>query len=103
MLRAFIVGRNGARIGVAITATDMGHTVRIAMAMERTNRTRMGMGTERTSRIALTDTARIDLGSDPAMGHTRISRGLDIGTGTSRGGRAEPTGRSVGSGGPSSK
>ena len=68
----------------------MGHTVRIAMAMEHTNRTRMGMGTERTSRIALTDTARIDLGSDPAMGH--IGRGLGTDTGrtdTSRGGRAE--------------
>src|SRR5262249_28913641 len=71
----------GARIGATIT--DTGHTtVRIAMAMER------------TSRIATTDLA---------MGHicrglatdTRTSHGLGMGTGTSRGGRAETAGRSL--------
>jgi hypothetical protein len=102
---------------------DMGRTVRIATAMERPSRTAIrDMDTERTSRIALTATARIDRGSEPAMAH--IGRGLDTGTRTSRslgtnmrigrgladrprirtrrrGGGAEPVGRSVGSDGPS--
>ena len=67
--------------------------------MERPSRIAIrDMGTERTSRLARTDMARIDRGSEPAMAH--IGRGLGTDMHTSRGGRAESD-RSVGSDRPS--
>jgi hypothetical protein len=101
----FIVGRNDVPIGAAITATDTGHTIRIAMDMERTEQPLMDGTTEQP----LMDTARIDR----AMGH--IGRGLGTDMRTSRGlgpdhprirtsrrgGHAETACRSVGSDGPS--
>ena len=79
----------------------MGHTIRIAMAMEHTDR--IAMGTEQplmdgTTEQPLMDTAAIDRGSEPAMAH--IGRGLGTDMRTSRGGRAESD-RSVGSDRPS--
>ena len=119
----FIAGRSAARIGVAITATAR-TTIRIGIRMERPSRIVIrDMGTEHTNRLARTDMARIDRGSEPAMAH--IGRGLDTGMRTSRslgtnmrigrglgpdhprirtktrGGHVETAGRSVGSDGPS--
>ena len=87
----------------------MGHTIRIAMAMEHTNRT--AMGTEQplmdgTTEQPLIKTAGIDRGLDTGMRTSpRIGRGLGpdhprIRT-RRRGGHAETAGRSVGSDGPS--
>ena len=91
-MRAFIVGQNAARIGVATTAT-----ARTAI--------HIGMRTERPSPIAIRDmgTDTRHPGHGPGM-DTRTNRGLGdhprIRT-SRRGGHAETAGRSVASDGPS--
>ena len=74
-MRAFIVGQNVARIGVAITAPAR-TTIRIATGMARPSPIAIrDTGMERTSRIATQDTDTHHPGHGPGM-DTRTNRGL---------------------------